>query len=141
MRPAMRRVLTHSLLFAGVFVATAWIRLAQRAELPQAPWPVERATSERASTPAAALTPVAAPSGASNVTPAADAPTDEDPRDAIAGDVYPAAEQFGAAPGAPAPGPHPPDVQPSAPPAPPPFDPAADAQRGEIAGDVYPDAP
>jgi hypothetical protein len=137
----MRRALTYSLLFAGVFLATVWIRLAQRDDPAPAAAAEERVDAAATRPPAAALTPVAAPSGAPVVTPAADAPADEDPRDAIAGDVYPAAEQFGVAPGAPAPGPHLPDVQPSAPPAPPPFDPAANAQRDEIAGDVYPGAP
>jgi len=73
---------------------------------------------------------------------AAGAPTDADPRDAIAGDEYPVSERYGAVSAPPAPGSQPggaPALRP--PPAPPPFDPVADAQRDEIAGDVYPGAP
>jgi translation initiation factor IF-2 len=140
MRPTMRRALTYSLLFAGVFVATVWIRLAQR-DAP-APAAAERADTGDTRAPAAAPAPVTAPS-APEVAPAAGASADEDPRDAIAGDEYPVSERYGAQATPPAPGPRAggaPELRP-APPAPPRFDPAADAQRDEIAGDVYPKAP
>jgi hypothetical protein len=142
MRPTMRRALTYSLLFAGVFVATVWIRLAQRDAPAPAASAAERADTGGTRAPAAAPAPVIAPS-APEVTPAAGAPTDEDPRDAIAGDEYPVSERYGAEPTPSAPGPRAsgaPELRPP-PPAPPRFDPAADAQRDEIAGDVYPGAP
>ena len=141
MRPTMRRALTYSLLFAGVFVATVWIRLAQRDDPAPAAAAAERADTGGTRAPAAARVPVTAPS-APEMASAAGAPTDADPRDAIAGDEYPLSERYGTVSAPPAPGSQPggaPALRP--PPAPPPFDPVADAQRDEIAGDVYPGAP
>lgn len=142
----MRRALTYTLLFAGVFAATVWIRLSQRDEPAPTATTAERA--EAAGTPPAARlpAPLAAPSDARETTSAAGQPADagEDPRDAIAGDEYPVNEQYGTASAPPAPGALPggaPEPRPAPPPAPAPFDPVADAQRDEIAGDIYPHAP